>query len=128
MLTLLILCINILSLAYYPESLNINNYTPVPVLYSTTQYNTTYCVTAQCCTTQVQLHTVVIRSTVSFFSFMNSAPPSKMAGTYFISKVGSIALSEVQKHFCTISGSRDMSKSKLDIRLQKIYVKENLVS
>ena len=43
-------------------------------------------------------------------------------------KMGSIALSEVQKYFCTISGSRDMIKSKLDFRLQKIYVKENLVS
>ena len=36
--------------------------------------------------------------------------------TYFIWKVGSIALYGVQKHFYTISGSRDISKIKWDIR------------
>ena len=38
-----------------------------------------------------------------------------MAETYLIWKVGSVAPSGVQQHFCTISGSRDIKKSKLDI-------------
>ena len=38
-----------------------------------------------------------------------------MAETYLIWKVGSVAQSGVLKHFCAISGSRDIEKSKLDI-------------
>ena len=41
--------------------------------------------------------------------------PCEKARTYFIWTVGSIAPSELQKHFCTISGRRAKSKSKLDI-------------
>ena len=38
------------------------------------------------------------------------------AGTYFILKVGPIAPFWVQKHLCTTSGHRDISKPKWDIR------------
>ena len=42
-----------------------------------------------------------------------------MVGTYFTLKVGSIAQSEVQIHYCTILMGQDMSKSKLNIRFLK---------
>ena len=50
------------------------------------------------------------------------------AGMYFIWKVRSIAPSIVQKHFCTISQSRDISKSKFDIRFQNFNLLAYLVS
>ena len=44
----------------------------------------------------------------------------------YIWKVGSIALSGVQKLFCTIFGSRDISKSKLGIGFQNVWILDNL--
>ena len=45
---------------------------------------------------------------------------------WFIWKVGSIALSGVQKHFCIISGSRDISKTIWGIRFQEFEIMNNL--
>ena len=46
---------------------------------------------------------------------------------YLNLKVGSIDPSGVQKHFCTISGSRDISKLKRGIRFRKNLILDNLV-
>ena len=44
----------------------------------------------------------------------------------FIKKVGSLALSGVQKHFCMISGSWDISKTIWGIRFQEFEIMNNL--
>ena len=47
---------------------------------------------------------------------------------FFVWKVGSIGPSGVQKHFCRISGSRDISKTIFGIRYQKFWIWDNLLS
>ena len=51
-----------------------------------------------------------------------------MAETYLIWKVGCVALSGVQKHFCTISGNRGISKAIWGIRFQEFKMMDNLIS
>ena len=47
-------------------------------------------------------------------------------GWGIIGKVGSIASSGVQKLFCTIFRSRDISKLKWGIRSQNVFILDNL--
>ena len=54
------------------------------------------------------------------------SPAKNMLEGWFIWKVGSIALSGVQKHFCIISGSRDISKTIWGIRFQEFEIMNNL--
>ena len=54
------------------------------------------------------------------------SPAKNMLEGWFISKVGTIALSGVQKHFCIISGSRDISKTIWGIRFQEFDIMNNL--
>ena len=51
-----------------------------------------------------------------------------MAETCLIWKVGLVALSGVQKHFCTILGSRDIGKMIWGIRFQEFEVMNNRIS
>ena len=47
---------------------------------------------------------------------------------YFIGKMGSIAPSGVQKHFCTISESRGISKTICGIIFQELQIMNDLIS
>ena len=53
---------------------------------------------------------------------------TNLLGIYLIWKVGSIAPSGVQKQFCTISGSRGISKEILGTRFQKFERMNNLIA
>ena len=52
----------------------------------------------------------------------------RSAGYIFNLKGGSIAPSQVQKHFCTISGTRGISKKIRDTRFQEFEIMTNFIS
>ena len=52
---------------------------------------------------------------------------TNLLGIYLICKVGSIAQSRVQKHFCTISGSRGISQKIWSTRFKEFEVMNNII-
>ena len=53
---------------------------------------------------------------------------TNLLGIYLSRKMGSTALSGVQKHFCTISGSQGISKPIWGIKFQEFQIMNNLIS
>ena len=68
------------------------------------------------------------KSGICFMISISVKLNTNLLDIYLILKVGSIDLSGVQKHFCTISGSRGKSKTILDNRFQELEIINNLIS
>ena len=65
---------------------------------------------------------------ISFAISISIKLNTNLLGIYLSRKMGSTALSGVQKHFCTISGSQGISKPIWGIKFQEFQIMNNLIS